>query len=80
MRTTFFLTTVLCGLAAAKRGCKNDAEKGMGWYWVVLGDTLDEIAADFGETAQDIATRNGIANKDSIRAWTSIKVKCSTNV
>lgn len=80
MRATFFITTVLCGLAAAKRGCRKDPEKGMGWYWIVSGDTLDSIAADFGDTAQAIADRNNIPNKDSIQAWTNIKVKCPTNV
>lgn len=78
MRATFFAFAVLGGLAAAKRGCRHDHQHpGWGWYWVVEGDTLESIAADFGDIDQAIADRNGLKNKDFVPAWFTIVVKCS---
>lgn len=77
MRATFFASAALCGLAAAKRGCRHDPKTpGMGWYWVVPYDTLDDIAADFGDTAQNIADRNHLRNKDFLPSYITIYVIC----
>ncbi|KAL2880348.1 hypothetical protein SGCOL_004401 [Colletotrichum sp. CLE4] len=65
------------GMVAAKRDCRRDrSHPGRGWYWIVEGDTLNEIAADFSSTANIIAAMNGIPNPDSIPAWKTIVVPC----
>ncbi|KAG5954134.1 hypothetical protein E4U57_004789 [Claviceps arundinis] len=79
MRFSILAVAAFAGLAAAaqKRGCRRDPKHhGKGWYWIVRGDTLDSIAADFGQTAAAIAADNGIPNPDSIQAWTTIYVNC----
>jgi LysM repeat protein len=45
---------------------KAPAAPSTGSYTVVSGDTLSEIAAAHGTTAQSVAQRNGIANADAI--------------
>ncbi|KZL80603.1 peptidase m23b [Colletotrichum incanum] len=79
MRSTSILVALaaLAGMTAAKRGCRKDrANPGKGWYWIVQGDTLNEIAADFGTNAVDLAKDNGIPNPDSIPSWVTIVVPC----
>lgn len=55
-------------LAPRARGCAN-AGNGKGWYRIVKGDILDDVAADFGapNTSDKIAADSGIPNKDSIQ-------------
>ncbi|KAL1870201.1 hypothetical protein Daus18300_005265 [Diaporthe australafricana] len=65
-----FITISILALVAsavAKRGCRHDPNnEGSGWYQVVSGDTLNDIAADFGSDADTLAAASGIANKDVI--------------
>ncbi|TQN69491.1 Cortical fragment-lytic enzyme [Colletotrichum shisoi] len=80
MRSTSILVALaaLAGMTAAKRDCKRDkANPGLGWYWIVSGDTLNAIASDLGTTVQKIVDLNDfIKNPDSIPAWTTIVVPC----
>ncbi|KAI7784188.1 carbohydrate-binding module family 50 protein [Diaporthe eres] len=75
-----FITLSLLALAAtavAKRGCAHDPNnEGSGWYQVVSGDTLNDIAADFGSDADTLAAASGIANKDVIFPGDIITVPC----
>ncbi|TKW55375.1 hypothetical protein CTA1_4096 [Colletotrichum tanaceti] len=75
--------TALAGMSAAaavpkpKRGCRK-GDNGLGWYYIVPGDTLNEIAADFSTTAQTINDLNDvITNPDSIPSRTTIVVPCA---
>ncbi|KAF3801903.1 hypothetical protein GCG54_00015125 [Colletotrichum gloeosporioides] len=73
-----YAVAALAGLSEAKRGCRHDkANPGMGWYYIVSGDTLNDIAADFSTTATHLAEINGIANPDSIPADKTIVVPCA---
>ncbi|KAJ0372267.1 hypothetical protein COL26b_009189 [Colletotrichum chrysophilum] len=73
-----YAVAALAGLSEAKRGCRHDtANPGMGWYYIVSGDTLNDIAADFSTTAAHLAELNGIANPDSIPADKTIVVPCA---
>ncbi|OLN85693.1 hypothetical protein CCHL11_08272 [Colletotrichum chlorophyti] len=75
-----FALAALAGLAEATRGCRHDRKHpGLGWYWIVKGDTLDPIASDFGTTSDHLVALNPhvIHNKDSIPAWTTIVVPCA---
>ncbi|KAG5991706.1 hypothetical protein E4U52_003415 [Claviceps spartinae] len=77
MRFATLAVAAFAGIAVAKRGCKRDPKHhGKGWYWIVQGDELDSIAADFGQTADEIARDNGIPDKNSIKSWTTIYVNC----
>ncbi|KAG5952002.1 hypothetical protein E4U58_000959 [Claviceps cyperi] len=77
MRFSALAVAVFAGIAAAKRGCRHDPKHpGKGWYWIVAGDTLGDIAADFGQTVPDLARENNIPNPDFIKAWTTIVVNC----
>ncbi|KAG5967707.1 hypothetical protein E4U56_000688 [Claviceps arundinis] len=78
MRFSALAVAAFAGIAlAAKRGCRHDPKNpGMGWYWTVRGDDLNSIARDFGDDAQAIADRNGLANKDFLPSWITIYVKC----
>ncbi|KAG6042625.1 hypothetical protein E4U17_001339 [Claviceps sp. LM77 group G4] len=77
MRFTTLVVAALAGTAVAKRGCRRDPKHhGKGWYYIVLGDDLDSIAADFGQTSDEIAFDNGIKDKNFIKAGTTIVVKC----
>ncbi|TEA13387.1 hypothetical protein C8034_v004412 [Colletotrichum sidae] len=88
MRFATIVVAALAGVAAAskpddKRGCRRDrAHPGRGWYWIVEGDTLGDIAKDFTSTpgfessVKEIAKVNNIPNPDFIRAWTTIVVPC----
>ncbi|KAG6068311.1 hypothetical protein E4U32_001095 [Claviceps aff. humidiphila group G2b] len=77
MRFSVLAVAAFAGIAAAKRGCRRDPKHhGKGWYWIVEGDTLDSIAADFGQTSAVIAADNNIPNPDFIKAWTTIYVDC----
>ncbi|WDK16507.1 peptidase m23b [Colletotrichum graminicola] len=80
MRTASLLISLaaFAGMAAAKRGCRHDpAHPGQGWYYIVSGDDLNSIAADFGTTAAALAKTNNIANPDFISAGTTIVVPCA---
>lgn len=73
-----YAVAALAGLCEATRGCRHDkANPGMGWYYIVSGDTLNAIAADFSTTAAHLAELNGIANPDSIPAGKTIVVPCA---
>ncbi|KAG5984976.1 hypothetical protein E4U55_002383 [Claviceps digitariae] len=77
MRFSVLALTAFAGLSVAKRGCRHDPKHpGWGWYWIVRGDDLDSIAADFGQSSDEIAKMNHIAIKDSIPSWHTIYVRC----
>ncbi|KAG6019832.1 hypothetical protein E4U40_006640 [Claviceps sp. LM458 group G5] len=81
MRISAIVVAAFAGIAVAKRGCRHDhrqdpKHKGMGWYYVVEGDDLDPVAADFGDTADAIAQRNGLKDKNFVPAGMTIYVKC----
>ncbi|KAG6124374.1 hypothetical protein E4U24_006380 [Claviceps purpurea] len=77
MRFSTLAVAAFAGIAVAKRGCRRDPNHhGKGWYWIVLGDELDSIAADFGQTADEIARDNGIKDKNFIPAHKTIYVNC----
>ncbi|KKY30016.1 putative carbohydrate-binding module family 50 protein [Diaporthe ampelina] len=75
-----FITLSVLALAAtavAKRGCAPDPNNaGSGWYQVVTGDTLNDIAADFGTDADTLAAASDIANKDLIFPGDIVTVPC----
>ncbi|OHE98362.1 hypothetical protein CORC01_06358 [Colletotrichum orchidophilum] len=71
------LSAVGMATAAVRRTCRHDrANPGRGWYYIVEGDDLNHIAADFDTTAAFIGKLNGITNLDFIPAWTTIIVPC----
>ncbi|KAG6288635.1 hypothetical protein E4U09_005431 [Claviceps aff. purpurea] len=77
MRFSTLAVAAFAGIAVAKRGCRRDPKNhGKGWYWVVLGDDLDSIAADFGQTADQIAHDNGLKDKNFIKAHSTLYVNC----
>ncbi|KAG5951405.1 hypothetical protein E4U53_003190 [Claviceps sorghi] len=81
MRFSVIALTAFAGLSAAKRGCRRDRNHpGKGWYWVVRGDTLDSIAADFGEPSAQIFNDNPQAfqqnDPNSLKSWVTIYVDC----
>ncbi|KAG5922034.1 hypothetical protein E4U42_005626 [Claviceps africana] len=81
MRFSLLALTAFAGLSAAKRGCRHDKNNpGWGWYFVVQGDDLNSIAADFNEPATQIFGNNKGAfvkdNMDSLKSWVTIYVKC----
>ncbi|GKT47657.1 uncharacterized protein ColSpa_07838 [Colletotrichum spaethianum] len=81
MRSTsiFLAFAAFTGMAASKRGCKHDeTNPGWGWYWVVVGDSLNAIAADFNTTAVELAKTNNITNPDFLPAWVTIVVPCES--
>ncbi|KAG6006857.1 hypothetical protein E4U21_006664 [Claviceps maximensis] len=73
MRFSIIALTAFAGLSVAKRGCRHDPKNpGWGWYWVVQGDTLGDIGADFGQPYQQIAEMNHIPDPNSIPSWFTI--------
>ncbi|KAG6124643.1 hypothetical protein E4U28_001404 [Claviceps purpurea] len=80
MRFSTLAVAAFAGIAVAKtnkRGCRRDPNHhGKGWYWTVLGDELDSVAADFGQSPDEIARDNGIKNKDFLPAHITIYVNC----
>ncbi|KAL0935807.1 peptidase m23b [Colletotrichum truncatum] len=79
MKTSMIIYAVaaIAGVAQAKRGCAPDPNnKGSGWYRVETGDTLNDIAKDFGSTAEKLAEDSNIANKDVIFPGQIVTVPC----
>ncbi|KAJ0158306.1 hypothetical protein CTA2_11894 [Colletotrichum tanaceti] len=54
----------------------NIAHDGFGFYNVVNGDNLNDIAADFGTSATQLAAVNTVPNPDQIKPGTTLVVPC----
>ncbi|EGY23742.1 uncharacterized protein VDAG_05180 [Verticillium dahliae VdLs.17] len=65
--------------AGKQRDCLKDQKSSNGWYHIVSGDELKDIAYDFCTTSGSLAGMNGISNPDYIKANTDIVVPCSWN-
>ncbi|KAG6013701.1 hypothetical protein E4U54_006419 [Claviceps lovelessii] len=79
MRFSVIALAAFAGLSAAEvKTCRHDHKNpGLGWYWVLPGDTVDALAANFHTTRDVIVQLNGLQNADFIQKYTTIIVPCA---
>ncbi|KAG6010145.1 hypothetical protein E4U43_008627 [Claviceps pusilla] len=79
MRFSAIALAAFVGLSAAQvKTCRHDRQHpGLGWYWVLPGETVDQIAGYFHTTRDEIVGLNRLKNADYIQKYTTIVVPCA---